>query len=166
MENNKTQAVVESTNNVDTTETKKVSNKKFKKNSLPAYADRIPSHIIDLALIIHNNAEIRRFTALGIIKHLTKTGEIKGNSRYVAFKWNKFSVKCNGLIREYTYNEPFFLNALVASFTSFAKSAQATIDEFARKEMNLNINEAVDSKQVEEIVNETNSDTEVEVSAE
>ena len=112
-----------------------------------------PEHIVNIALIIRNNAEIRRFTALGIINYLSQKGEIKGKKNYVSFKFNKFSVKSDGLAREYFYTEGFFLNALVASFASFSASAQRTIDKFIRTELNSTIHDTVDSKDVEEIVN-------------
>lgn len=126
--------------------------KKDKKKELPPVTGRYPDHVVQIALIIKNNAEIRRFTALGILNYLLQKGEIKGNARYVSFKWNKFAVKCNGLMREYSYNEPFFLNALVASFASFSASAQRTIDHFCKQEMSVGINKAVDSEEVDNIV--------------
>lgn len=125
---------------------------KKSKKELPPVTGRYPEHIVQIALIIKNNAEIRRFTALGILNYLLQKGEIKGNSRYVSFKWNKFAVKCDGLMREYSYNEPFFLNALVASFASFSASAQHTIDHFCHQEMSIGIGKAVDSEEVDSIV--------------
>lgn len=126
--------------------------KKDKKKELPPVTGRYPDHVVQIALIIKNNAEIRRFTALGILNYLLQKGEIKGNARYVSFKWNKFAVKCNGLMREYSYNEPFFLNALVASFASFSASAQRTIDYFCKQEMSVGIGKAVDSEEVDNII--------------
>lgn len=125
--------------------------KKDKKKELPPVTGRYPDHVVQIALLIKNNAEIRRFTALGILNYLLQKGEIKGNARYVSFKWNKFAVKCNGLMREYSYNEPFFLNALVASFASFSASAQRTIDHFCKQEMSVSISKAVDQEEVNNI---------------
>lgn len=125
---------------------------KKNKKELPPVTGRYPDHIVQVALLIKNNAEIRRFTALGILNYLLQKGEIRGKSRYVSFKWNKFAVKCDGLMREYSYNEPFFLNALVASFASFSASAQRTIDHFCRQEMSISIGKAVDSEEVDSIV--------------
>lgn len=127
-------------------------NKKVNPN-VPPVAGQFPEHTVNIALLIKNNAEIRRFTALGIINYLLQKGEIRGNSRYVSFKWNKFAVKYNGLTREYLYTEPFFLNCLVAAFSSFSASAQRTIDTFTRKEMDLDINSAVDVDQIGDIHN-------------
>lgn len=122
---------------------------------LPPVVKNFPEHIVQLALIIKNNAEIRRFTALGILNYLLQKGEIQGDKRYVSFKWNKFAVKANGLMREYPYTEPFFINALVAAFTSFSASAQRTIDVFCHKEMSVGIEKAVDQDEVDEIINST-----------
>lgn len=122
-----------------------------KRNGLPPVTANFPEHIVQIALLIKNNAEIRRFTALGILNYLLQKKEIEGDKRYVSFKWNKFAVKANGLMREYSYNEPFFLNALVASFSSFSASAQRTIDAFCRKEMSVGITKAVDSEEVNNI---------------
>ena len=137
-----------------------------KKNGIPPVANRYPEHVVQIALLIKNNAEIRRFTALGILNYLLQKGEINGNSRYVSFKWNKFAVKANGLMREYSYNEPFFLNALVAAFSSFSASAQRTIDHFCKQEMSVGIAKAVDQDAVNDIVelNEQYQDSKENVS--
>lgn len=137
----------------------RVARKPFKKpyreknaDGLPAVVDNFPKHVVGIALLIKNNAEIRRFTALGILNYLLQKGEITGDHRYVTFKWNKFAVKANNLMREYSYNEPFFLNALVAAFSSFSASAQRIIDEFCRQEMSIGLNKAVDQDEVNDIV--------------
>ena len=122
-----------------------------KKNGLPPIVSAFPEHIVQIALLLKNNAEIRRFTALGILNYLLQKNEINGEKRYVSFKWNKFAVKANGLMREYSYNEPFFLNALVAAFSSFSASAQRTIDNFCKKEMSIGIGKAIDPAEVEYI---------------
>lgn len=130
---------------------KPAKDKKAKVKGIAPAAANYPEHVVAIALIIKNNAEIRRFTALGILNYLLQKGEIKGDNRYVSFKWNKFAVKCNGLMREYSYTEPFFINALVASFNSFSASAQRTIDAFCHKEMSVSIHKAVDKEEVEAI---------------
>ena len=145
-------------------ETEQAFVRKNKKPGIPDTAKNYPEHYVNIALLIKNNAEIRRFTALGILNYLLQKGEIRGEHRYVTFKWNKFAVKCNGLMREYSYNEPFFLNALVASFSSFSASAQRTIDAFCHKEMSVGITKAVDQDEVDNIVelNERNANSSVE----
>ena len=126
--------------------------RKPEKGDLSSITSRFPDHMVQIALLMKNNAEIRRFTALGILNYLLQKGEIKGEKRYVSFKWNKFAVKADGLMREFSYNEPFFLNALVASFASFSASAQRIIDNFCRKEMSVGIAKAVDQDEVDNIV--------------
>lgn len=126
--------------------------KEKNKDGIPAIADKFPTHVVQIALLLKNNAEIRRFTAIGILNWLLQKGEIVGEKRYVSFKWNKFAVKSNGLMREYSYNEPFFINALVASFSSFSASAQRVIDQFCKKEMSIDITKAVDQNEINNIV--------------
>lgn len=130
---------------------KKPYNREKNADGLPAVVDNFPKHVVGIALLIKNNAEIRRFTALGILNYLLQKGEIAGDHRYVTFKWNKFAVKANNLMREYSYNEPFFLNALVAAFSSFSASAQRIIDEFCRQEMSVGLNKAIDQDEVNDI---------------
>lgn len=156
-------ALAASANKENAVETAQVATRKNKKAGIPDTAKNYPEHYVNIALLIKNNAEIRRFTALGILNYLLQKGEIRGEHRYVTFKWNKFAVKCNGLMREYSYNEPFFLNALVASFSSFSASAQRTIDAFCHKEMSVGITKAVDQDEVDNIVelNERNATSSV-----
>lgn len=125
---------------------------------------RYPDHVFNLFLIVNNNAEIRRFTALGIIKYLLKNEVISGKKNYITFMPNKFSVTSDGLAREYFYNETFFLNALVASFASFSASAQNTIDIYTNAELNKNIEDVVSSEEVSYILQSTDVDNNVEVS--
>lgn len=127
------------------------------KLDMAALAARFSDHTVRLASIVKNNSEIRRFTALGILNYLLQKGEISGDSRYVQFKWDKFGVKSDGIMREYRYTEPFFLNALVASFTSFAASAQNVIDKFCVIELNENIEKATDAEEVANIIESNKS---------
>ncbi len=87
---------------------------------------------VELALIVKNNAEIRRFTSKNIREHLLKEGRIKEDDKvFVEFYWNKFSVRTNGLSNEYFYRESFFIKALILSFEQFSENASATIAAFA-----------------------------------
>lgn len=159
-ENAEASAVGDNPSDVTAPQAERFTRKPFKKpynreknaDGLPAVVDNFPKHVVGIALLIKNNAEIRRFTALGVLNYLLQKGEITGDHRYVTFKWNKFAVKANNLMREYSYNEPFFLNALVAAFSSFSASAQRIIDEFCRQEMSIGLNKAVDQDEVNDIV--------------
>lgn len=158
-ENDEALTVGDNSSNAPAPQAERFTRKPFKKpyreknaDGLPAVVDNFPKHVVGIALLIKNNAEIRRFTALGVLNYLLQKGEIAGDHRYVTFKWNKFAVKANNLMREYSYNEPFFLNALVAAFSSFSASAQRIIDEFCRQEMSIGLNKAVDQDEVNDIV--------------
>lgn len=122
--------------NVATATSKKPFNK-TKKNYPPTreyVRPEIPEHLKNLVLLMKNNAEIRRFTALGVIDALKESGELKGEKHYVDFKFNHFVVSDDGLRRDYRYTEIFFLNALVNSFSRFAASAQVVISNFVEVE--------------------------------
>lgn len=112
-------------------------------NSKGRTIKNIPNHITELALIVKNNAQIRRYTAIAIINYLCQKGEInkisaeeqsKGKGNYVNFLWDKFTVKSNGLSRDYRYTEKFFITALIGSFTSFAANSKEVIINFLKEE--------------------------------
>lgn len=99
---------------------------------------------VELALIVKNNAEIRRFTSKNIIAHLVKEGKLNENDKiHVEFLWNKFkvtrNVEGNSLSTEYLYVESFFIKSLVTSFEQFSESASKTIGAFANA-FNVNTN--------------------------
>lgn len=91
---------------------------------------------VELALIVKNNAEIRRFTSKNIITHLVEEGKVNSEDKvHVEFLWNKFkvtkNVDGNNLSTEYLYTESFFIKSLVKSFEQFSESASQTIGAFA-----------------------------------
>ena len=94
-----------------------------------------PKHLVKIVNLVRSNSDVRRYTSLGILNYLCQKGVNDGTEGYVKFHWTKFSITINGLTTEYRYKEPFFLNCLIASFTSFANSAQKIIGEFCAKEM-------------------------------
>lgn len=93
-----------------------------------------PAHVVKLVNLVKSNSDIRRYTALGILNYLFQKGVIEEAKGYVSFNWTKFRVVNKGLSTEYRYIEPFFLNCLIASFTSFANAAQKIIKVFCSKE--------------------------------
>lgn len=127
-----------------------------------------PEHVVALALLIKNNAEIRRFTSLGILNYLMQKKEVTGSHRYVKFRWNKFAVISDNLVREYSYNEPFFIKALAAAFTSFAHSAQGTIDNYIRQETKgeQGIADVVTNEDILEICDNISKQKEIDVKLE
>lgn len=96
----------------------------------------VPEHILEIAYIPKDNAAIRRYTSLNILNHLSQTGVIRkdGKGNFVKFLWNKFRVSSDGIIKEYSYREQFFLTALISAFSQFASNAQETIATFMEKE--------------------------------
>lgn len=90
---------------------------------------------VELALLVKNNAEIRRFTSKNIIAHLVEAGKLnKEDKVHVEFLWNKFkvtkNVNGNSLSTEYLFEESFFVKSLVDSFEQFSNSASQTIGAF------------------------------------
>lgn len=116
----------------------------------------VPTHIVELSMIIHFNHGIRRHTALNILNYFIQKGIIDSQSdkdRYVDFSdWNKFAVVINGLKREYSYREQFFIDSLVGAFKSFAEDSQRTIETFIKEENKI-INGEVDD--TDQTVDET-----------
>lgn len=113
---------------------------------------RVPAHIANISILLINNAEIRRFTAIGIRNYLLQKGEVRPGSVYVKFLPSKFAVRNNGLGREYDYSEPFFLNALAAAFPSFAASANKAIDTLCRTVMSCSADKAIDKEEVQAMI--------------
>jgi hypothetical protein len=109
--------------------------KEYKRTYVPERYAKLPKHILEIVFIIKFNAEIRRFTAKGIINTLFTRDEIKTKRPYIKFLWNKFVINTNGLNHEYNYNETFFINSLIASFQCFAETAQETINKFCYEEL-------------------------------
>lgn len=96
----------------------------------------VPDHVLEIAYIPKDNAAIRRYCSLNVLNHLSQIGVIRkdGKGNYVKFLWNKFRVSSDGIIKEYSYREKFFLAALISSFNQFANAAQQTISDFMDKE--------------------------------
>jgi len=118
----------------------------------------IPNHVVELSMIIHFNHGVRRHTALNIMNYFIQQGIVNpeiDKDRYIDFTdWNKFSLVVNGLKREYTYREQFFINALVGAFKSFAEDSQKTIETFILEE-----NKIVDGVTNNDNDNEINGNT-------
>lgn len=127
---------------------------------VPEKYAKLPKHILEIVYIIKFNAEIRRFTAKGIINSLFTRDEIKTKRPYVKFLWNKFVINTNGLNREYNYNETFFINSLIASFQCFAETAQETINTFCSKELSDDCIADISSANIDKIIelNRQNAD--------
>lgn len=112
----------------------------------------VPEHIARVSVLLIHNAELRRFTAIGIRNYLIQKNMVKEGSVYIKFLPSKFAVNNNGLNTEYSYTEQFFLNALVAAFPSFAASANKAIDNMCRVECETSADALVDKAAVDAIV--------------
>ena len=126
----------------------KVDNRKAK---LQKVIDNTPEHTRNLVYLVKNNAEIRRFTSLGIINVMKQRGMIDKNAKvFVEFYFNKYSVAVNGLRQEYTYNNDIFVRSLSAAFVSFAYNADNVIREYLKVE-----NASIDTDEVAKLSEET-----------
>lgn len=134
--------------------------KEHKRTYVPERYAKLPKHILEVIFIIKFNAEIRRFTAKGIINTLFTKDEIKTKRPYIKFLWNKFVININGLNHEYNYNETFFINSLIASFQCFAEIAQETINKFCSEELSDDHIADISSDNVNKIIelNKQNAD--------
>lgn len=130
---------------------------------------RVPNHTLSVSSILMMNADMRRHTSHGILNYLTQKGFIPVEEngvkvkKYVDFQPGKFAVIVNGLRTEYLYKEPFFLNALVAAFTTFSANSQRFIDNFLSIECKSSINDTVDVEEVQRIAKSVESSINVEV---
>ena len=115
--------------------------------------NNVPTHIARLSVLLINNAEIRRFTAIGIRNYLINNNivKVKDDSMYIKFLANKFAVKCNGLKTEYSYAEPFFLNCFLAAFPSFAASANKAIENFCQEELGVDYTDVIDQVVIDSV---------------
>lgn len=128
--------------------------KPFKGNAtenMDAIIERFGEFNVKIATLMKYNAEIRRFTALGILNWLTQKNIINAKSKYVTFKWNKFVVRVDGLNKEFSYKEDFFINALIASFASLANYATFVINDFIKYEIEANVDDVLNSNDIDEL---------------
>lgn len=134
--------------------------KEHKRTYVPERYAKLPKHILEVVFIIKFNAEIRRFTAKGIINTLFTRDEIKTKRLYVKFLWNKFVINADGLNHEYNYNETFFINSLIASFQCFAEIAQESINKFCSEELSDDCIADISSDNINKIIelNKQNAD--------
>lgn len=138
---------------------KRVNNNKI---GVKKALERTPEHVRNLVYLVINNAEIRRFTSLGIINRMKQKGFVNKEAKcYVDFYPNKYSVSVNGLKTEYHYNNSIFINSLAASFPSFAFNANKIIQTFIEAE-NAELNENDVNDIVEAIKDNANSPVEGE----
>lgn len=137
-------------------ETKKPFKKKFNKGDNKEKGvipfKNIPEHIARVSVLLINNAELRRFTAIAIRNYLLQKDVVEPGNIYIKFGAGKFTVHNNGLVSQYRYTEKFFLNALAAAFPSFAASANRAINNLCEIEFAQNAEDVIDNDVVKDIV--------------
>ena len=150
--------------NTDKTTKRPFPKKKFNNNNkrFTKPINNTPEQLSNLVYLLNNNAEIRRFTALGIINLCKQKGLVKQDAKcYIKFLRNKYSFNVDGLKTEFNYNNEIFITCLVAAFPSFAHYANKVINEFLNVE-NCTFNEQDVENVIESIKDNNNSPVEGE----
>lgn len=124
---------------------------------LPRYVQNIEPHIVRMIRVLHANADIRRYTALGIVKRLIAAGKITEEGNYVRFRWDKYTVSSKGINTDYRYTEKVFLESFVGSFGILTSVASKSLDNFCKIEFDNLADKVLDDKEIdktsEEIIN-------------
>lgn len=131
---------------------KEVKEKKISPLSNDKWAKNISVAMRNLVYILRNNNDIRRYTALGIKNYLIQKGEIEGKNIAVFFFWNKFRVIVDGIVRDFSYKEKFFLTCFIASFSSFSNVAQKTINLFCEHEINKATSDVINVEEIDKVI--------------
>lgn len=91
-----------------------------------------PEEIQNVVKIIKYNANIRRHTALNILNTFVEDGFIPDTKgAFVDFMWDKYTVKHNGITKEYPYDK-CFVEALVKAHEDVAKDSSIVINTFVK----------------------------------
>lgn len=132
-------------------------NKPFRNGRKVTVQDKLektPEHIRNIVYILNNNAEIRRFTSLAMIKELRACKAVPENSNvFIKFGLGKYSVCVNGLNHEYTFKNNLFVDSFEKAFEDFAKHGhsilQAFVNEVNKEENSDNTNSPVEEDDAE-----------------
>ncbi len=93
---------------------------------------KVARELEDVIKIVKYNANIKRHTALNIINTFVEDGFIpNGNGAFVDFQWNKYTVKHDGITKEYNYDKTF-VTALVKAHEDMAKDNTKSIAAFVK----------------------------------
>ena len=102
--------------------------KPFKKSN----TSKVAPELEEIVKIVKYNANIKRHTALNIINTFIEDGFIPdGNGAFVDFQWSKYTVKHNGITKEYQYDKTF-VDALIKAHNDMAKDNAKSIDKFIK----------------------------------
>ena len=91
---------------------------------------KVAEEVQNVVKIVLYNANIKRHTALNIIKTFVEDGFIDNpKGAFVDFQWDKYTVKHNGITKEYKYDKTF-VEALVKAHADVANDSTAAIKAF------------------------------------
>ena len=126
---------------------KDFDNRSNRVNSIKKKLENVPEHIKNIVYVLNNNAEIRRYTSLAMIKTLRESNIVSETDKvYIKFGISKFGIIINGLKTEQFYNSTdLFIDAFASAFPAFAYNAQKLINTFCEIE-----NKDIDSNEVEQ----------------
>lgn len=115
----------------------KVPGKTFERK--PFDESRFPEHSRRLTFLCRNNAEFKRLLSLALI-HLHRENEtIPADAKaYVKFNFNKYSIKAEGLITEYSMKTKLFTTAMVTAIVAFNQYSQNTLANYVNNEFDKN----------------------------
>ena len=101
---------------------------------LPPYVQNVDAHIVRMIRILQSNADIRRYTSLGIIKRLISKKVLTEGGNYITFRWDKFTVCNKGINTDYRYTDEVFLRSFVAAFGILDDIASKALENFCKIE--------------------------------
>lgn len=91
-----------------------------------------PEEIQNVVKIVKYNANIKRHTALNILNTFVEDGFIPDSKgAFVDFQWETYTVKHNGVTKEYPYDKTF-VEALVKAHEDVAKDSAIVINAFVK----------------------------------
>ena len=128
--------------------------KEIRYPGLPSYVQNIEPHIVRMIRVLHANADIRRYTALGIVNRLIANGTITEEGNYVRFRWDKFTVSSKGINNDYRYTDIVFLESFVGAFGILTSVASKSLDNFCKIEFDQMSGQKIDAKNVDTVSNE------------
>lgn len=128
--------------------------KELRYPGLPPYVQDIEPHIVRMIRVLHANADIRRYTALGIVNRLIAKGVITEDGNYVRFRWDKFTVSSKGINNDYRYTDIVFLESFVGAFGILTTVASKSLDNFCKIEFDQMSGQKIDAENVDKVSNE------------
>jgi len=141
-------------------ESTKLPGKSFERrlpNGLPAETRRFPEWVNRITLLARNNAEFKRLLSLLLIELHKEAGDIGSDAKcYIKFNFNKYSVKVNGLLTEYSMKTKLFVTAGAAAVIAFDQYAQHTLATYVQNEFEKNPLDDKDLEKANELVSKIN----------